>query len=45
LSALCRGARRGTQAMTEGLNALLHEFCAKRPRWLGAHAPAHSTVV
>lgn len=45
LSSASRGARRGTQAMTEGLNALLHEFCAKRPRWLSARGPAHSTVV
>jgi hypothetical protein len=34
-----------TLVLTEGLNALLHEFRAKRPRCLSAHAPAHSTVV
>ncbi|PRY08243.1 hypothetical protein B0G73_103336 [Paraburkholderia sp. BL25I1N1] len=45
LSSASRGAWRGTQAMTEGLNALLHEFRAKRPRWPGAHASVHSTVV
>jgi hypothetical protein len=38
ISSASRGVRRGTHAMTEGLNALLHEFCAKRPRWLSGPA-------
>jgi hypothetical protein len=43
ISSASRGVRRSTQAMTEGLNALLHEFCAKRPRWLSGSVrrPAH----
>ncbi|MFM0055889.1 hypothetical protein PQR64_09715 [Paraburkholderia phytofirmans] len=40
LSSASRGVRRGTQAMTEGLNALLHEFRAKHGRWSSAHASA-----
>lgn len=44
ISSASRGVRRGTQAMTEGLNALLHEFCAKRPRGSSAPVPAHSMV-
>ncbi|WP_244221002.1 hypothetical protein [Paraburkholderia aromaticivorans] len=38
IASASRGVRRGTHAMTEGLNALLHDFCARRPRWLSGPA-------
>jgi hypothetical protein len=34
LAAAARGVRRGTQALADALNVLLHEFCTRRPRWL-----------
>jgi hypothetical protein len=33
ISSASRGVCRGTHAMTEVLDTLLREFCAKRPRW------------
>ncbi|MCC8393643.1 hypothetical protein LJ656_13695 [Paraburkholderia sp. MMS20-SJTR3] len=33
ITAASRGVRRGTQALADALNVLLHEFCIERPRW------------
>lgn len=45
IASASRGVQRGAQAMTEGLNALLHEFCVKRSRRSSAHAAAHPATV
>jgi hypothetical protein len=34
MSAAARGVCHGTQSTSDGLNVLLNEFCARRPRWL-----------
>jgi hypothetical protein len=33
ISSALRGTGHGTQAMIEGLSALLHDFCVRRPHW------------
>ena len=40
IASASREVRGGAHAMSEGLSTLLHDFCAKRPRWLSGPAPA-----
>ncbi len=40
IASASREVRGGTHAMSEGLSTLLHEFCAKRSRWLSGPAAA-----
>ncbi|OLL31846.1 hypothetical protein BTH42_09405 [Burkholderia sp. SRS-W-2-2016] len=44
IAAASRGVRRGTQALADALNVLLHEFCLKRPRWLNGPARVSADV-
>jgi hypothetical protein len=44
ISSASRGVCRGTHAMTDVLNTLLREFCAKRARWMSSPRRLSATV-